>query len=108
MFFDLRIEGAEADCVTIDNVTIACDLSRALIERGHERIGIVASPLHIGSAQDRYAGYKQALEKAGLDTGESMLAVVEPGGAPAGPMLYRMLASPGVQPPCSVQPTTAP
>jgi DNA-binding LacI/PurR family transcriptional regulator len=41
--------------------------TRHLIELGHRRIAIIGGPEHLGSSRARLAGYRDALEAAGLD-----------------------------------------
>ncbi|CAL9394516.1 Ribose operon repressor [Streptomyces sp. enrichment culture] len=49
----------------VDDVTGADAAVTHLLARGHERIAFVTGPLHMRQSQDRLAGSRQALERAG-------------------------------------------
>ena len=58
------------DCVSFiaaDHVQGAKDLTRHLIALGHERIGFERLPEVYETDRDRHAGYKKALDEAGID-----------------------------------------
>lgn len=52
--------------IAIDNVAAARAATEHLIGHGHTRIGIIAGPPKLSTADDRLSGWTQALEKAGL------------------------------------------
>jgi len=47
---------------------------RHLLDHGHRRIGLVGGPAYASSASDRHAGYRQALQDAGIEVDESLVA----------------------------------
>lgn len=49
-----------------DNVRAAYDATRHLLEKGHRRIAFISGPQTFVVSQDRLAGYRAALEEAGL------------------------------------------
>jgi LacI family transcriptional regulator len=53
--------------VAPDNRSGARMLGRALIRLGHRRIGIVSSPLRLGSSIDKLGGFRDALREEGVD-----------------------------------------
>jgi DNA-binding LacI/PurR family transcriptional regulator len=55
-----------AHSVLIDNVTASCEAVRHLIQLGHERIAYVGDQFGFQSDTERFAGYRQALDLAGL------------------------------------------
>jgi LacI family transcriptional regulator len=55
-----------ADCVTADNRDGAAAGVAHLIRHGHRRIGFLGDLTSIGTARDRYNGYRDALRQAGL------------------------------------------
>ena len=55
-----------ADSVMADNHEGAAAGVSHLIRRGHRRIGFLCDLISIGTAQDRYTGYRDALSRAGL------------------------------------------
>lgn len=70
--------GRDADrisFVTIDNFQAAYSAVMHLIALGRRRIGTITGNLAITDGQDRLAGYRQALEDAGLGVDESLIAV---------------------------------
>jgi DNA-binding LacI/PurR family transcriptional regulator len=52
--------------VTIDNVNAARDATRHLVELGHQRIGYIGNQFGLQADTDRFAGYRQVLEEAGI------------------------------------------
>lgn len=62
-----------ADYVIMDNVEAGRLATDHLLQRGHQRIGHVAGPTHISSAQGRLDGYRQALAAHGVRFDESLV-----------------------------------
>jgi LacI family transcriptional regulator len=52
--------------VTVDEHAAVCDLMSELIQRGHTRIGHILGHAAHGARDWRYAGYRDALAKAGI------------------------------------------
>lgn len=63
---DRVVKGAELDCVRSDHVQGARELIRHLIDLGHRRIGIVLGTGRESVHRERFQGYVQALEAAGI------------------------------------------
>jgi LacI family transcriptional regulator len=57
--------GVKTDIVMLDNVRGAEDCVRHLLRLGYRRIAIITGPLELHSAQERLAGYQNALREAG-------------------------------------------
>ncbi|MCR4403885.1 MAG: LacI family transcriptional regulator [Candidatus Acetothermia bacterium] len=74
VFIDRRAAGVPADAVLSDNVGGAYQATRHLIERGHRRIGIVLGIPGATTTEERFAGYRQALEEAGIPFVEELVA----------------------------------
>lgn len=70
---DRRAAGVEADAVLSDNVGGAYTATQHLIERGHRRIGIVLGIRGATTTEERLAGYRQALEEAGIHFSEDLV-----------------------------------
>jgi LacI family transcriptional regulator len=63
---DRRIRSAEVDSVIVNNQKAARAAVEHLIEAGARRIGVIAGPSDISTATDRLAGYRAAINAAGL------------------------------------------
>ncbi len=61
-------------CIYLDNVAGGYLATRHLIERGHRAIAHVAGLAGVADARDRHTGYRQALEEAGIDYDEALVA----------------------------------
>jgi LacI family transcriptional regulator, galactose operon repressor len=66
VFIDRPPRLLAADSVIADNHGGTVDAMRYLLDRGHRRIAFVGDLESIESAQQRYAGYADALSRAGL------------------------------------------
>ncbi|SKC47018.1 LacI family DNA-binding transcriptional regulator [Maledivibacter halophilus] len=62
VLIDRRIKGLTADIIVEDNYVAAYDLVSQLIAKGHKRISIVNGSNFVSSGQERFEGYKKALE----------------------------------------------
>ncbi len=76
--YPLVLHGRLPDCalpfVDVDNVGGARKAVSHLIGLGHRRIGLITNaPLSYTSSQDRLAGYRQALQEAGLPLDEGLI-----------------------------------
>ncbi len=63
---DSDLPGAGFDCVTIDNRQAARKAISHLIELGHRRIAIVTGPCEAIFDRERFEGYREALQGAGI------------------------------------------
>jgi len=81
VIFGRRINRPDVSFVATDNEDGAYQLTRHLISLGHQRIGFTTRPELGTVSEDRFAGYRRALEEAGISL-ESELIVetaVQPG-----------------------------
>ncbi|MFF7359635.1 substrate-binding domain-containing protein [Streptomyces sp. NPDC008125] len=64
-----RSPGGLADRVAVDNVAAADEATTHLLERGRRRIAAIGLQPHLenGTAQQRAAGYRRALRRAGIE-----------------------------------------
>lgn len=78
-----RVEDPTVSFITPDNVTSSMTLTRHLIERGHTRIGFTTRPTLADASSDRFAGYRMALDEAGLPFDPALVVetTLEPGSA---------------------------
>lgn len=74
VFIDRKAAGVSVDAVLSDNVGGAYRATRHLIERGHRRIGIVLGIPGATTTEERFAGYRQALQEAGIPFSEDLVA----------------------------------
>jgi LacI family transcriptional regulator len=64
----------EASYVDVDNVSGSFNAVSHLIHLGHSRIGTITGPLDTTAGQDRYEGYRRALQRRGLALNENLIA----------------------------------
>jgi LacI family transcriptional regulator len=79
--FGRRIEDPRVSFVAPDNVDGAYRLTQHLIEQGHQRIGFTTRPQLGTVSEDRFGGYRQAVEEAGMVIDPALIVqtVIEPG-----------------------------
>ena len=73
VFLDRRVESIDADFVTSNNEKGAYKATEHLIEKGHERIGIILGPKCITTSDSRFSGYKKALKEHGIETDDALV-----------------------------------
>lgn len=70
---DRRIRGEVVDNVRGDSEQGAYDLTAHLLSLGHQRIGFLSGPPAVTTAADRVAGYRRALQDAGVTLDETQI-----------------------------------
>lgn len=73
LVFGRRVEYEFSSYVAPDNFDGAYQLTRHLIELGHQRLGFMSRPMHGPINDDRFGGYRQALQDADLSVDESLI-----------------------------------
>ncbi len=73
----VKIVGDQMSCVDVDNLGGAQQAVTHLIGQDRTRIGAIAGPQELGAAAGRLAGYRRALEVAGLPIDESLIEYTE-------------------------------
>jgi LacI family transcriptional regulator len=73
MAIDLDVAGGRTGRVTSDNVAGAGQAVSHLRAVGHERIGLISGPLAMLAARDRLVGYRQALERIGVEYDDGLV-----------------------------------
>ena len=73
VLIDRRITELSCDCVLVDNEKAAEDAMELFFANGHRKIGIIAGPKDISTAQERLSGYCSALEKHGIPVDPSLI-----------------------------------
>lgn len=74
VLIDRKLKGLDCDCVLVDNRGAAADAVERLVEAGHRKIGIIAGPVEVYTAQERLAGYRNALLEANLTPTERLIS----------------------------------
>lgn len=65
--FDQKVEGLERDFVGSDNFLAGAMLTEHLLQLGHRRIAFIAGPKHFHTAAERYRGFVETMESAGVE-----------------------------------------
>lgn len=73
VFLDRPPRGVDADTVLLDNAGGARRAVEHLIAQGHRRIAVITDSLSIHTAGERLAGYREALDAAGLGYDERLV-----------------------------------
>ena len=84
VLIDRTIAGYEGDLVQGDSVVGARQLVDHLTGLGHRRIAMITETDEVSTARDRFLGYRQALEGAGIEFSPELVAeasAVDPRGA---------------------------
>ncbi len=72
---DRRVGDEEVDFVVSNNEEIGYRLTKALIDRGHQRVAFAGIEQdHASSVENRFKGYERALEEAGIPLDERLVA----------------------------------
>jgi LacI family transcriptional regulator len=94
VFLDRPPQGLDADCVLLDNLGGARKAVEHLIAHGHERIGLIADPDSLYTARERLAGYRQALEAAGIPVRDELVRLGSRDSEQAEAVVRELLALP--------------
>lgn len=73
VLIDRQVKGFRTDVVCSDGREGARRLTEHLIRLGHRRIAIISGPAHISTAEERFAGYRQALQKHGISVDQNLI-----------------------------------
>lgn len=66
VFFDRSIEGIGASCVKVNDRESSQKATEHLIGHGYKKIGHLSGPVKVSIGYERYRGYQDAMEEAGL------------------------------------------
>lgn len=83
VFFNNSVPGFEADEVSSDGTEAVRRATDYLVAMNHRRIGFINGASKYSTAADRYEGYRQALERAGIGIDQSLTLEV-PWNEPSG------------------------
>lgn len=73
VLIDRLCDGIDTDAVVLDNHRAVQDAASYMLGLGHRRIGYISGSLETSTGRDRLAGYRAALEAAGLTYDESLV-----------------------------------
>jgi GntR family transcriptional regulator, arabinose operon transcriptional repressor len=86
---DRYLPGFDVDSVATDNVEIGYRLTRGLIAQGHRQIAFLSLWFGMTPIEDRLAGYRRALEEAGLPQDDCLVTAFQEQGETADSMAGR-------------------
>lgn len=72
---DRRAVNSDLDAVVLDNVRVGYDVTRHLLSLGHRRIGLVGLPTNISVGEERFEGYRRALNEDGLGPDDCLVRI---------------------------------
>jgi len=102
VFLDRPAQGIAADTVLLDNLGGARRAVEHLIAQGHTRIACVADTADLYTMQERLAGYREALQAAGLAEDPVLVASGNHDVAAARAAVERLLALPAETRPTAI------
>lgn len=70
---DRKLKDLDCDCVLVDNQKAAENAVQKLLEAGHRKIGMIAGPKEVFTADERRKGYCRAMEQAGVGILEKLI-----------------------------------
>lgn len=73
VFIDRKIKGIDCDSVLVDNLGATKHAIKKLIQAGHKKIGMIAGPQEVFTAEERLSGYQEALKEAGIALDENLI-----------------------------------
>ncbi|WLQ07501.1 substrate-binding domain-containing protein [Arthrobacter oryzae] len=92
VFVDRSIPSLPAvDVVTINNIESSRSATALLAAHGHRRIAIISGPATSTTGRDRVAGYREALEAAGLEQDDLLIRSAAFRGAAGGDAVTALL-----------------
>lgn len=88
---DRAIPHAPVDTVITDNTAAIRGAMGALISRGHEKIGLMASAAHLSTTKERVRAYRDALKEQGLPINRNAIRYLKAITDPVGPSAQALL-----------------
>lgn len=73
VFIDRRPDVLQGDCVLVNGYEGSFQAVKALLEKGHTRIGFISGKQNVSSVEDRLAGYCKALKDFGIEPDPSLI-----------------------------------
>jgi LacI family transcriptional regulator len=73
VFIDRKPKHLQGDCVLINGFDGSYQAVKALLAKGHTRIGFISGGLHVSSVEERLMGYRKALQEKGIEPDASLI-----------------------------------
>lgn len=73
VLIDRMIQEISCDCVLVDNETAAQKAVTMLVERQHQKIGLIGGPDEVFTARQRMLGYLKALKQYGIPVEDRLI-----------------------------------
>ncbi|RSL30328.1 LacI family transcriptional regulator [Salibacterium salarium] len=70
IFLDRKVEALPIPTVSLKNKKAGYEAATHLLDQNHRNIAYISSPLTVNTRKERYQGYVQALENAGIEVKE--------------------------------------
>ncbi len=102
VFLDRPPRGIDVDTVLLDNLGGARAATEHLLNQGHDRIAFVGDPPSLYTAQERLAGYRAALQDAGVEGRSELVAAGSHDAASAERAVGKLLALPAKRRPTAL------
>ena len=102
VFLDRPPHGIEADTVLLDNLGGARSAVEHLVAHGHTRIACVADTRGLYTVRERLAGYRAALQAAGIEEDPALVCSGNHDAAAAQAAVERLLALPDKRRPTAI------
>lgn len=77
VYLDRVPNNHQRDCVLVDNKTVSREAVQMLLEKGHKRIGFLSGPHTLTTTEERYEGYLEALNEAGVEFDPQLVHIGE-------------------------------
>jgi DNA-binding LacI/PurR family transcriptional regulator len=77
VLIDNRLSGPLRNYVLQDNEGDSCRLAAHILGHGYRRIGFITGPLEESSSRERFAGFRRALDEAGIALDEGLVRSVD-------------------------------
>lgn len=92
VLIDRYARDLESDFVVTNNEDMAYQLTKALVARGHKKIGMVTAELDNTATEDRFEGYRRALREAGLTFTKDAVGIFDSNAETVRTVVNRILA----------------
>jgi LacI family transcriptional regulator len=102
VFLDRPPQGLEADTVLLDNRGGAHLAVEHLLAQGHRRIAFVSDPEGLYTATERHAGYRRAMERAGVPIDPALVRLGSHDAEQAEAVVAELLALPAERRPTAL------